>query len=94
MRDITWSYDDNQSRFRHEKWRQVFDQQTSTTPLSILTADPLFSLPLGEDSTKYASWLTKEAIWTRYLTLSHIYKLKNDKRLVSFFGNIHLFEDA
>ncbi|KAL8874493.1 MAG: hypothetical protein Q9174_000186 [Haloplaca sp. 1 TL-2023] len=27
MKDLMWSYDDQQPRFRHEKWRQVFDKQ-------------------------------------------------------------------
>ncbi|KAL8795768.1 MAG: hypothetical protein Q9195_001820 [Heterodermia aff. obscurata] len=65
MKDIMWSFDDSQPRFRHEKWRDVFEKQLSTTPFSIQSADPLFSLPLGEQSEKFTYWLTPEAVWQR-----------------------------
>jgi len=37
---------------------------------------PQFSLPLGEETVKWTVWLTEEAIWERYLTLSQIAVLK------------------
>ena len=72
MKDIMWSFDDTQPRFRHEKWREVFDKQLSSTPFSIQLADPMFSLPLGENSEKFTYWLTPEAVWDRFRSLSQI----------------------
>ena len=72
MKDIMWSFDDTQPRFRHEKWREVFDSQLSSTPFSIQSADPMFSLPLGENSEKFTYWLTPEAVWDRFRSLSQI----------------------
>ena len=71
MKEITWTMDDNNPRFRHAKWREVFDEQLKSSPATIQTADPLFSLPLGEDVVKWANWLSKEAIWDRFRTVSH-----------------------
>ena len=85
MKDITWSFDDEQPRFRHEKWREVFDRQLSTTPLTIQSADPLFSLPLGENSEKFTYWLTPEAVWNRYHSLSQISVLEGQELEVSAF---------
>lgn len=82
IRDITWSFDDNHSRFRHERWREVFDNQLSKTPLSIQAADPLFSLPIGEDFVKFSIWLSRDAIWERYQTLSQISNLEAEQREV------------
>ena len=65
MKDVVWSFDDSQPRFRHEKWREVFEKQLSTTPFGIQSSDPLFSLPLGEQSEKFTYWLTAEAVWQR-----------------------------
>lgn len=42
LEDILWSCDDNEPRFRHEKWKQVFDKQLGSTPLAIQAADPVF----------------------------------------------------
>ena len=72
MKGIMWSFDDTQPRFRHEKWREVFDSQLSSTPFSIQSADPMFSLPLGENSEKFTYWLTPEAVWDRFRSLSQI----------------------
>lgn len=82
IRDITWSFDDNHPRFRHERWREVFDKQLSTTPLRIQAAEPLFSLPIGEDSVKFSIWLSRDAIWERYHTLSQISNLEAEQRAV------------
>ncbi|KAL8723644.1 MAG: hypothetical protein Q9225_000087 [Loekoesia sp. 1 TL-2023] len=79
MKDIMWSYDDKHPRFRHEKWRQVFDKQLSSTPFTIQAADPLFSLPLGEDSVEFVSWLHPETIWDRFRSLSQIAGLGSEE---------------
>ncbi|KAK3061267.1 hypothetical protein LTR53_019834, partial [Teratosphaeriaceae sp. CCFEE 6253] len=47
LRDLTWTFSDDEPRFRHEKWRKVFEDQTKSTPLSLLVAsDQYFALPL------------------------------------------------
>ncbi|KAL8634094.1 hypothetical protein Q9189_000013, partial [Teloschistes chrysophthalmus] len=79
MKDIIWSYDDQHPRFRHEEWRQVFDKQLSSTPFTIQAADPLFSLPLGEDSTEFTCWLSPQAIWDRFHSLSQIAVLEGEE---------------
>lgn len=83
MKDIMWSFDDSQPRFRHEKWREVFERQLSTTPFSIQSADPLFSLPLGEQSEKFTYWLKAEAVWDRFHSLSQISVLEGEELTVS-----------
>lgn len=80
----TGTFEDNEPRFRHEKWREVFDKQLKSTPLTlIVAADPLFSLPLGEYEEKFETWLTKERVWDRYSTLSQIAMLDGEKLEVS-----------
>ncbi|KAL8737353.1 MAG: hypothetical protein Q9181_001770 [Wetmoreana brouardii] len=79
LKEIMWSYDDDHPRFRHEKWRQVFDKQLSSTPFTIQVADPLFSLPLGEDSVEFTCWMRPEAIWDRYRSLSQIAILEGEE---------------
>ncbi|KAJ9645090.1 hypothetical protein H2199_003094 [Coniosporium tulheliwenetii] len=81
LKDLIWSLDDNQPRFRHEKWRAVFDDQLRSTPLTITAfANPLFSLPLGEHEEKWTVWLSKEAVWDRFNTLSQIAVLEGEER--------------
>jgi len=80
VRDLTWSLDDNRPRYRHLRWRQVFDDQLKGNPLSIVTgADPLFSMPLGESSVPFEIRLSKEDVWKRYRTISHINVLEGEK---------------
>lgn len=79
VRDLTWTFDDNKPRFRHEQWRQVFDDQLKTNPPSINAADPLFSMPLGEGSVPFEILLSKEDVWKRYRTLSHIAVLEGEE---------------
>ena len=71
-----WTFDDHEPRFRHEKWRDVFDEQLKTTPLTIQAADPIFSLPLGEHIDKWTVWLSKPDVWERYHTISYISRLQ------------------
>ncbi|KAL8680188.1 MAG: hypothetical protein Q9186_003600 [Xanthomendoza sp. 1 TL-2023] len=79
LKDIMWSYDDQQPRFRHETWRKVFEKQLSSTPFTIQAADPLFSLPIGEDSVEFTHWLSPEAIWERFRSLSQIAVLEHEE---------------
>ncbi|KAL8702114.1 MAG: hypothetical protein Q9224_000163 [Gallowayella concinna] len=79
LKDIMWSYDDQQPRFRHEAWRKVFEKQLSSTPFTIQAADPLFSLPIGEDSVEFTHWLRPEAIWERFRSLSQIAVLEHEE---------------
>lgn len=46
-------------------------------------ADPLFSLPLGEESVPFAVSMSKEKVWERYSTLSQIANLEGQEKEVS-----------
>ena len=85
MKDLIWTLDDGQPRYRHEKWRSVFDdEQLKATPLTITAfANPLFSLPLGEYEEKWTVWLSKEKLWSRFSTWSQIAVLEGEDREVS-----------
>lgn len=72
MRDLVWLFEDDQPRFRHEKWRSVFDEQAKGDPLTLHFADPLFGLPIGETAVEYETWLSKDDIWKRLRTLSQV----------------------
>jgi hypothetical protein len=81
LQDLILGFDDNQPRFRHEKWRSVFDSQLSSNPFTIATStDPLFALPLAENVEKWSVWLTEEALWDRLSTLSQIAVLEGEER--------------
>ncbi len=79
MHDVVWSFEDGSTRFRHEKWRQVFDEQNASNPLTLHFANPLFGLPLGEDSVEFTSWLGKEDLWARLRTLSQLAVLEGEE---------------
>jgi len=92
MRDVIWTFDDDSPRFRHEKWRQVFDEQVKSNPLSLQSADPLFGLPLGESSVEFETWLSKDAVWSRLRTLSQLAILEGDeleKVRATFFDSVN-----
>lgn len=79
------SLDDGESRFRHQKWKDVFEARQDTPPLQTVVDTfthrlPRFSLPLGEETVNWTVWLTEEGIWERYLTLSQIAVLKGMER--------------
>ncbi|KAF2481085.1 S-adenosyl-L-methionine-dependent methyltransferase [Neohortaea acidophila] len=81
--DLIWSFNDEDPRFRHEKWREVFDEQVKSSPLSLLPSgddEQFFSLPLGEQQEAFETWLPKEKIWDRFNTLSHIAVLEGEER--------------
>ncbi|KAF2720305.1 S-adenosyl-L-methionine-dependent methyltransferase [Polychaeton citri CBS 116435] len=78
---LIWTFDDNEPRFRHEKWHNVFEDQIKSTPLSVIAAaDPLFALPLGQLEQRWTTWITKEKLWDRYSTLSQIAVLEGEDR--------------
>jgi hypothetical protein len=80
LNDLVWSFKDEQPRFRHEKWRQVFDDQIKSTPLSLIfAANPMFALPLGEEREEWSVFLSKEKVWERFSTLSQIAELEGSK---------------
>jgi len=59
----------------------VFDSQLSANPLSIVTTtDPLFALPLAENVEEWSIWLTEEALWDRFSTLSQVAMLEGEER--------------
>ncbi|KAA8577279.1 hypothetical protein EYC84_007252 [Monilinia fructicola] len=85
LKDIVEHGEDGVPRFRHGKWKQVFEEQLDSTPLQTLkdtfTQDfPQFSLPLGEDHVSWTVWLSDEAIWNRFGTLSTISVLEPEKK--------------
>ncbi|KAI2602347.1 S-adenosyl-L-methionine-dependent methyltransferase [Hypoxylon sp. NC1633] len=85
LKDFILSLDDGLPRFRHQKWKEVFDQQLPSNPIQVIKNTftdrlPRFSLPLGEDSVKWTIWLSEEALLSRMTTLSQIAVLKGEKR--------------
>ncbi|KAI1775633.1 S-adenosyl-L-methionine-dependent methyltransferase [Hypoxylon cercidicola] len=85
LNDFICSLDDGLPRFRHQKWKEVFDQQLPTNPVQAIkdtftNSLPRFSLPLGEGNTKWTVWLSEEALASRLNTLSQIAVLKGDER--------------
>lgn len=82
--DRRGSLDDGEPRFRHENWKAVFDNQVKSTPLTLIAAaDPLFSLPLGENREDWEVSLPKEKVWDRFSTLSQIALLNGEDLQVS-----------
>lgn len=79
MRDLIWTFDDDLPRFRHLKWKQVFDEQNSSNPFKLQFADPIFGLPIGEDTVAFETWLSKDDIWERYRTLSQTASLEGEE---------------
>lgn len=79
MNDVVWTFDDDNPRFRHEKWKEVFDEQNGSNPLTLNFSEPLFGLPLGEDSVAFETWQSKEDVWKRILTLSQFAILEGEE---------------
>ena len=58
----------------------MFDDQLKSSPLTIQSADPLFSLPIGKHTEEWTVWLpSKEAVWERFRTISHVVNLEEDR---------------
>jgi len=71
MNDFSLSFKDDTPKFKDEKWRHIFDNQSP----DVLR----FAAPLQADDIKFTVWLTKESIWARLQTLSQIAVLKGEK---------------
>lgn len=81
MQDYIWTQDDEQPRFRHQKWKEVFDQQTRSGPLALITSsEPLFSLPIAVHEDPWTVWLPEDKVWDRLSTLSQIAILEGEER--------------
>lgn len=44
---------------------------------------PKFSVPLGQDSVSWTVWLTEDALWNRFNTLSQIAVLEGEKKVAA-----------
>ena len=67
------------------EWKKIFEKQQDSTPLQTLKDTfthnfPTFSLPLGEEMVKWTVYLSDEAVWLRYSTLSQIANLDAAKK--------------
>ena len=87
VRDLTFRLEDvvgdHEPRFRHLKWREVFDEQVKATPMSLIIAkDQLFSLPIGEHTEPFEVTLPVDHVWERYNTIGHIAVLEGEEREV------------
>ena len=82
----TFSFVDDQPRFRHEQWRKVFEDQVSRSLLNVIVAadDPLFSMPLGVNEEGWTVWLSREKVWERYRTLGQVAILEGEELAVSW----------
>jgi len=85
LKDIVFTLEDGHPRFRDMKWKAVFEKQQDTTPLQTLMdtfthSFPTFSLPLGEETVQWTVYMSDEAIWGRYTTLSQIANLDEERR--------------
>ncbi|KAI1336869.1 S-adenosyl-L-methionine-dependent methyltransferase [Xylariaceae sp. FL0016] len=84
LNDFLLSLDDGIPRFRHQKWKEVFEHAPATPFQAVKDTFtdhlPRFSLPLGEDTTKWTVWLTQDALWSRFATMSQIAVLKGQER--------------
>lgn len=81
MREVMWSgeLEDDQPRFRNMQWKKVFDEQGSSNPLLLHFSNPIFGLPIGEDSVEFTRWLSKDDIWSTFQTYSQVANLQPDQ---------------
>lgn len=66
-------------------WKEAFEKQQDSTPIQALKDTfthhmPQFSLPLGEEELRWTVWLTDDAVWQRYTTLSQVANLDAAKK--------------
>ncbi|KAI5926875.1 methyltransferase domain-containing protein [Camillea tinctor] len=85
LNDFVWSLDDGLPRFRHLKWKEIFDDQLTYNPVQVIKDSltnslPKFSLPIGEDTLKWTVWLSEDALWSRFNTLSQVAILRGEER--------------
>ena len=79
MRDVMHELQDDQPRFRDQQWKKVFDEQGRSNPLTLHFADPIFGLPVGEESFDFVRWLPKEDVWKTFTTYSQVANLDLDR---------------
>ncbi|KAK5951727.1 hypothetical protein OHC33_007406 [Knufia fluminis] len=79
MRDVMHELEDDHPRFRDQQWKKVFDEQGSSNPISLHSADTLFGLPIGEESFEFVRWLPKEDVWKTFNTYSQVANLDSDR---------------
>jgi len=73
MRELTWTFQDDEARFRHQEWKKVFEDQSRSSPWSLLVAgEQYFALPLGEWEEAFEVRLGRREVWERYATISSI----------------------
>ncbi|CAM1506990.1 Fc.00g066310.m01.CDS01 [Cosmosporella sp. VM-42] len=66
---------DDQPRFRHDVWHEVFTRQAKAEK-------PLFSTPIETERVQWSVWLTLDALWDRVNTLSWISLVEGEDRRV------------
>src|SRR4051812_22853880 len=86
LRDYVLSLDESNThhdpQFRNDQWRNVFEHQVASTPITaafVGESNSLFTLPLGEDMVKWHIWLDREALWNRLRALGSIAILADEK---------------
>jgi len=79
MRGIMHELKDDIPRFRDQQWKKVFDEQGRSNPISLHTSDPLFGLPIGEESFEFVRWLSKEDVWKTFNTYSQVANLESGR---------------
>jgi hypothetical protein len=71
-----------------KQWKNIFEEQLPGSPYqafkdAFMDTMPKFSLPMGEAcSKKWTVWLTEDALWSRFNTLSQVAMLKGQERAV------------
>ena len=84
MRELTWTFQDDEARFRHQEWKKVFEDQSRSSPWSLLVAgEQYFALPLGEWEERFEVWMWRRQVWERYATISSVVVLGEEEREVS-----------
>jgi hypothetical protein len=69
----------------------VFVDQVKKSPLDLIIArnEPLFSMPVGENSEDWEVELGREGVWERWRTLGQVGGLEGEELKVRFlFGRV------
>lgn len=84
LKEIIWSLSDTENRFRHNKWREVFERQgEKSADASDVAERRLFTYPLEETSVPFVANLPKDDVWNRMRSLSHIANSTAEEQEVS-----------
>ena len=74
MNQLIWdSPADGATRFRHGKWLEVFERQARPS-------DAFFKTPIGQGKIPFKVLLSKDGLWDRLNTLSHVAVLKGEEK--------------